>query len=461
MATRFLALLLLAIPTQAQSPVWGQCGGIGWSGPKTCAAGAACVSYSEYYSQCIPSGQASSTVRTTTTLVTSFTSTPVSSASSSSSATRATSTSAATCSALPGSITLKANSKLNDLFTMFNGDKVTTKDKFLCRQAEMSELIQRYELGTLPGRPATLTASFSGNTLTINCGDSGKSISFTVTITYPSSGSAPYPAIIGYGGGSLPAPAGVALINFNNDNIAAQVNTGSRGQGKFYDLYGKGHSAGAMTAWAWGVSRVIDALELTAAARIDTTRIGVTGCSRNGKGAMVAGAFEKRIVLTLPQESGAGGSACWRISDYLKSQGANIQTASEIIGEDPWFSTSFNSYVNQVPTLPFDHHSLAALIAPRGLFVIDNNIDWLGPQSCFGCMTAARTAWQALGVPNNIGYSQIGAHGHCAFPSNQQSQLTAFVQKFLLGQSTNTAIFQSDFTFSSSQWIDWTVPTLS
>lgn len=344
---------------------------------------------------------------------------------------------------------------------MFNGDKVTTKDQFLCRQAEISQLLQRYELGILPGRPATLTASFSGNTLTINCGDSGKSMSFSVTITYSSSGTAPYPAIIAYGGGSLPAPAGVAMINFNNDDMAAQVNTGSRGQGKFYTLYGSGHSAGAMTAWAWGVSRVIDAIEQVTTARIDTKRIGVTGCSRNGKGALLAGAFDNRIALTLPQESGAGGSACWRISDYLKSQGANIQTASEIIGEDPWFSTSFNGYVNQVPALPFDHHSLVAMIAPRGLFVIDNNIDWLGPQSCFGCMTAGHMAWQALGASDHMGYSQIGAHAHCAFPSNQQSQLTAFVQKFLLGQSTNTTIFQSDFTFSQSQWIDWTVPILT
>jgi hypothetical protein len=251
------------------------------------------------------------------------------------------------------------------------------------------------------------------------------------------------------------------MINFNCDDMAAQVSTGSRGQGKFYDLYGSGASAGAMTAWAWGVSRVIDALEVTSSAKIDTTRIGVTGCSRNGKGALLAGAFDTRIVLTLPQESGAGGSACWRISDYLKGQGENIQTASEIIGEDPWFSSNFNNYVNQVTVLPFDHHSIAALVAPRGLFVIDNNIDWLGPESCFGCMTTGHFAYQALGVPDNMGYSQIGAHTHCAFPSNQQSQLNAFVQKFLLGQSTNTAIFQSDFAFSQSQWVDWTVPTLS
>ena len=103
------------------------------------------------------------------------------------------------------------------------------------------------------------------------------------------------------------------MINFNNDDMAAQQSTGSRGQGKFYTLYGSSHSASAMTAWAWGVGRIIDALEITPSAKIDTKRIGVTGCSRNGKGAMLAGAFNPRIVLTLPQESGAGGSACWRV----------------------------------------------------------------------------------------------------------------------------------------------------
>lgn len=47
-----------------------------------------------------------------------------------------------------------------------------------------------------------------------------------------------------------------------------------RGQGKFYDLYGKGHSAGAMITWAWGVSRIIDALELTPDAKIDPKHVG-------------------------------------------------------------------------------------------------------------------------------------------------------------------------------------------
>jgi len=306
-----------------------------------------------------------------------------------------------------------------------------------------------------------VTASFSGNSLSISVSEGGKSISFSVSITYPSSGTAPYPAIIGYGGGSIPAPAGVAMINFNNDDIAAQASTGSRGQGKFYTIYGSGHSAGALTAWAWGVDRIIDGLELASAARINPKKVGVTGCSRNGKGAMVAGALVPRIALTLPQESGAGGAACWRVSDSIKASGTNIQTASQIITENVWFSKNFEPYVNKVTTLPFDHHLLAGLVAPRGLYVMENNIDWLGPASTYACMKAGQMIYKALGVPDNMGFSGTPGHNHCTFPSSQQSELTAFVQKFLFDQNTNTAVSKSDQSFDQAKWVDWTTPTLS
>ncbi|KAI0787506.1 endo-1,4-B-xylanase A [Fomes fomentarius] len=42
-----------------QAPVWGQCGGIGFTGPTTCVAGSVCTAQNAYYSQCIP-GTASS-----------------------------------------------------------------------------------------------------------------------------------------------------------------------------------------------------------------------------------------------------------------------------------------------------------------------------------------------------------------------------------------------------------------
>ena len=102
----------------------------------------------------------------------------------------------------------------------------------------------------------------------------------------------------------------IAVLSYSESTIAQQTDGTSRGKGTFYDLYGSGHSASAMTAWAWGVSRIIDVLEATPSAGIDTTKIGVTGCSRNGKGALTIGAFEPRIALTIPQESGTGGDVC-------------------------------------------------------------------------------------------------------------------------------------------------------
>ena len=99
----------------------------------------------------------------------------------------------------------------------------------------------------------------------------------------------------------------------------------------------------------------------------------------------MAGALEPRIALTIPQESGAGGAACWRISDSL----SGAQTARQIITENVWFSTLFNPYVTRVNDLPFDHHLLAGLIAPRGLYVIEHSsIAWLGPRSAYGCMVS-------------------------------------------------------------------------
>ncbi|KAG6849249.1 carbohydrate-binding module 1 [Arthromyces matolae] len=218
--------------------------------------------------------------------------------------------------------------------------------------------------------------------------------------------------------------------------------------------------------WAWGVSRIIDALEMTPSTNINLSRIGVTGCSRNGKGALVAGAFDQRIALTIPQESGSGGAGCWRISDDMLAAGIDTQTASEIVQENVWFSPLFNTYSTQVRVLPFDHHMLSALIAPRALLIIDNTgIDWLGPESVWGCQTTANSVWRALGAADSMGVSQVGNHAHCAFPSSEQGDLDAFINKFLKGQSTNTSILKTDgannLGFVSANYVDWTTPSLT
>lgn len=222
-----------------------------------------------------------------------------------------------------------------------------------------------------------------------------------------------------------------------------------------------------MTAWVWGVSRVIDALETTSAAQINTSKLAVTGCSRNGKGALMAGAFETRIALTIPQESGSGGDACWRLSKYEESQGSQVQTATQIITENVWFSSNFANYVNNLNQLPYDHHLLIAMVAPRGIVAYENtDYVWLSPLSNWGCASGARPVFQALGIQDNFGFQQVGGHGHCSWPSSLTPTLNAFFNKFLLGQNVNTAYFSTNNqfngrTWTAANWIDWTTPNLS
>ncbi|KAG9034570.1 hypothetical protein FRB95_013023 [Tulasnella sp. JGI-2019a] len=62
-----LVALSLAISASAQSAEWGQCGGIGWTGPTTCVSGTVCTYSNAYYSQCLPSTTTVSTTSTSTT----------------------------------------------------------------------------------------------------------------------------------------------------------------------------------------------------------------------------------------------------------------------------------------------------------------------------------------------------------------------------------------------------------
>ena len=359
----------------------------------------------------------------------------------------------------PTSFPSTANSKLPNPFKFFDGKTVATKEDWECRQKEVNAAIQAQELGILPGKPDKVTASGTSS-LSITSTVGGKSVSFSVSIKKPS-GAGPHPAIIAFGGASIPVPGAVATITFNNNDVADQQGQSSRGKGKFFDMYGSSHSAGATTAWAWGVDRIIDALELVDVG-IDPKRVGVTGCSRNGKGAFVAAALVDRIALGLPQESGSGGAACWRISDSEKAAGKNIQTSGQIVGENVWFSRNFNTFATKSSTLATDHHQLAGLVAPRGLLVIENEIDWLGPVSTTACMKAGRLIYKALGVPDNMGFTGAGNHAHCSFPGNQQTELTAFINKFLLNQSNaNTANIEKGPTADVNKYIDWTLSPIS
>src|SRR5205807_9302 len=100
-----------------------------------------------------------------------------------------------------------------------------------------------------------------------------------------------------------------AVAEFSFNQVAADSKTNPRGGG-IYQLYGDKIDCGALMAWAWGVSRVIDALETVA--EVDTTKVVITGHSRYGKAVLVAGAFDERIAVTVPSHSGSAGVAPFR-----------------------------------------------------------------------------------------------------------------------------------------------------
>ena len=372
--------------------------------------------------------------------------------------------------ALPAYANLASSiAALPDPFRGLDGESISSKHDWTCRRAEVSKQAQYYELGEKP-EPDTdaVTAAVVDNTITVTVEDNGSAIAFSATIQLPATGVAPYPAMIGMGGSSLNNTEllnrGIAVINFNNNDIAEQTNGSSRGRGKFYTLYGSNHGAGAMTAWAWGVSRLIDALEKTPDSQIDTRYLGVTGCSRNGKGALIAGALDERIALTIPQESGSGGSAAWRVSDAQKAAGQNVQTLSQIVTENVWFRSSFAQFSSTATRLPFDHHQVMGLVAPRALLVLENtSMEWLGNVSTYTAAVVAREIWIALGVTDHMAVSQLGGYWHCTLPESQQPLVDAFVDKFLKGITTaDTDVVRTDgeYTVDRARWIDWETPGL-
>ncbi|KAL7279304.1 hypothetical protein ACG7TL_007145 [Trametes sanguinea] len=64
LSAAFTALAAIIPLALAQSPEWGQCGGIGWTGATTCVAGTVCTVINPYYSQCLPGSASSSPVST-------------------------------------------------------------------------------------------------------------------------------------------------------------------------------------------------------------------------------------------------------------------------------------------------------------------------------------------------------------------------------------------------------------
>ncbi|MBE2216322.1 MAG: acetylxylan esterase [Opitutaceae bacterium] len=157
---------------------------------------------------------------------------------------------------------------------------------------------------------------------------------------------------------------------------------------------------GAIAAWTWGISRVIDYLETDVG--IDARRIAVTGASRLGKTVLWAGAREPRIACVIASISGEGGAALSR-----RNYG---ETVAHLVAPTRYpyqFAANYQAWAGHADEAPFDAHLLLALIAPRPLLLQTGSTDkWSDPYGEFLAAKAATPVYTLLGQTGIDQYSQ-------------------------------------------------------
>ena len=183
--------------------------------------------------------------------------------------------------------------------------------------------------------------------------------------------------------GSIQADGGYNLRN----GIIGLANKGE---------YRKPTDWGALRAWGWGASRLIDYFESDP--QFDATKVAIEGVSRNGKAALVAMAFDQRFAAGFIASSGKGGAAPWR-----RDCGEALENLTAV-DEYHWMAGNFIKYGSDPYTyddIPVDQHELIALCAPRLCFIsagVPEHDRWQDIIGMFIAASKASPVYELLGV---------------------------------------------------------------
>lgn len=321
--------------------------------------------------------------------------------------------------------------KLPDPFIFEDGRRVKSVEDWEERRKELIKPVVELQYGDLIPEPEFLeitpltypNTTGRMNIWRITSGTKERPVSFSIYAHKPE-GDGPWPVVIDgdlcYSCMQDPAIAqmfvdhGIMLVAFNRTEIVPDLRNPSR-IGNLYGTYPE-LKFGALAAWAWGYSRTLDALfEL---GLVDPTSVTFTGLSRGAKTAMLAGVLDERATIVNAEATCAGASSCYRIHmSALKEDGeeARSETLKDIIHAFPdWFGPDLIQYEDDEAALPFDAHTMKALIAPRVFFDSQAKSDiWAGPVNTYQTDIAAREVWKLYGKPENIlWYWRSGGHAH-------------------------------------------------
>jgi len=178
---------------------------------------------------------------------------------------------------------------------------------------------------------------------------------------------------------------------------------------------------GSIAAWSWGASRIIDYFESDP--QIDAKRIAITGASRLGKTALWTAARDERVALVIASVSGEGGAALSR-RDYG-------ETVAHLVAPTRYpyqFARNYQKWAGRANQMPWDAHSIIALVAPRPILLQTGSTDkWSDPYGEFLAAKAATPVYALFGkkgidvysmppagkpIMNTLGYlMHDGPHG--------------------------------------------------
>ena len=232
---------------------------------------------------------------------------------------------------------------------------------------------------------------------------------------------------------------------------------------------------GALGAWAWGSSRVLDYLETQK--RVDMNKIVTMGHSRHGKAALWAGAQDKRFKIVISNNSGCGGAAMSK-----RVYGENVARITTVIPY--WFCPDFGRYADNEATLPFDQHELVALMAPRKVYIASAIEDrWADPKGEFLAGYHAGPVYELYGlralgtdrqpvlhepIMADVGY-HIRAGGHAVTDYDwmrymdfadqhfygQEARQRYLEESLLINEKARRGGYRLRVTAQDSTWADW------
>jgi hypothetical protein len=324
-----------------------------------------------------------------------------------------------------------------DALMMNDGTPVSRPDQWPARRAEIAELFEREIYGRIPPNVPEVTWEVVETTPGESSGlqivtkklvghvnnreHPEVTVDIQASITVPVEGGELRPIMIDFGGfgrrfrppddGRTPwteqaiahgwayGSINPASIQPDNNNFRAGIiGLTNQGQPRKPDDWG------ALRAWGWGVSQLIDYFAAHPELKIDPTKVGIVGVSRYGKAALVTQAFDPRVAVALVASSGEGGSKLHR-----HVFGERVENLTG--GSYYWMAGNFIKYGAEkaefgsktAADLPVDSHELIALCAPRPCFISTGSVTggdphWIDARGSFMAGVLATPVYELLGA---------------------------------------------------------------